>query len=414
MKKQLPYILGAVLLALILFQFWSGGDDAAQRPLDTRFTLKRFDKIPYGTFIAHSKLGEYFPEARMTTEKASPFYWTNLSEYKSGQVLVIVTPEFKPDESEWEVIRDFIRNGNDVFISTLFLSHAAEKELKTDVVVSYLQNNAILPQESPDSMKFSLQLAEDTTPEYFLYPGHDRSTYFYGYDSSRATVLGYNKNNRPNFLHMRAGTGNLYLHLAPIAFSNYFLLHKENMAFYDKVISLLPAKASLVVWDDYFVNKKEDSEGPQKNWLSVLLGLKNEEGKASFKIAFWVAMLLLLVYVLSEMRRRQRIIPVIKAPANDSLDFVKTIGRLYHDKADHANLCAKMSSYFLEHVRSRYKLSTRALNKEFVQSLSYKSGISSGLINEIVDFITQLETGASISAQQMAWYHEKLEEFYKS
>ena len=72
--------------------------------------------------------------------------------------------------------------------------------------------------------------------------------------------------------------------------------------------------------------------------------------------ALLTAIFALLLYVVLEMRRKQRTIPVMTKPKNDSLEFVKTIGRLYHDKGDHKNLCRKMSAYFLEHVRNRYKL----------------------------------------------------------
>ena len=68
------------------------------------------------------------------------------------------------------------------------------------------------------------------------------------------------------------------------------------------------------------------------------------------------------------MRRKQRYIPVVAKPKNDSLDFVKTIGRLYYDKGDHKNLSRKMGAFFLEHVRSRYKLPTGTLNEEFINN----------------------------------------------
>ncbi len=37
-----------------------------------------------------------------------------------------------------------------------------------------------------------------------------------------------------------------------MAFTNFFLLHKENKAYYDNVLSYLPASVNEVKWDEYF------------------------------------------------------------------------------------------------------------------------------------------------------------------
>jgi hypothetical protein len=133
----------------------------------------------------------------------------------------------------------------------------------------------------------------------------------------------------------------------------------------------------------------------------------------SFRAALLTAFLALLVYVLMEMRRKQRMIPVIRKPRNESLDFVKTIGRLYYEKGDHRNLGRKMSSYFLEHVRNRYKLLTNTLDQEFIRSLHYKSGVPVQELEEIVTGIREMDTAATISADQLTRLHRKLEAFYK-
>ena len=104
---------------------------------------------------------------------------------------------------------------------------------------------------------------------------------------------------------------------------------------------------------------------------------------------------------------------VVKKPKNDSLEFVKTIGRLYYDKGDHKNLGRKMATYFLEYVRTKYKLPTGNLNEEFINNLKYKSGADETVIREIVGFIAYLETATTISSGQVTDFHKKLNLFYK-
>ena len=228
-------------------------------------------------------------------------------------------------------------------------------------------------------------------------------------DSITTDVLGYNEKHRTNFVRLRAGKGNFYLHMEPLAFSNYFLLHKKNIDYYEKVLSVISPDVTKIVWDEYYLLVKEGSRPPRdrQSWLSVLFHYP------ALKAALLTAILSLLVYVILEMRRKQRFIPVLKKPKNDSLDFVKTIGRLYYDKGDHKNLCRKMAAYFLEHVRSKYKLSTGLLDEEFINNLKFKSGGDETAIREIVSFVKYIDTAPVITSKQLTDFHKKLDSFYK-
>ena len=122
----------------------------------------------------------------------------------------------------------------------------------------------------------------------------------------------------------------------------------------------------------------------------------------------------LFVFVLLEMRRKQRPIPVIEKTKNDSLDFVQTIGRLYYDKKDHKDLAKKMGVYFLDHVRNRYKLTADTLNEGFINSLHLKTGYDLNKIKNIVDFILHVEHESSIKEKELADFHNQLESFYQN
>ena len=180
------------------------------------------------------------------------------------------------------------------------------------------------------------------------------------------------------------------------------------MEYYEKALSVISPNTTKVVWDEYFLAKgRENNQDKKSNWLSVFLRYPG------LRWGLITALLALLTYVLLEMRRKQRPIPVINKPKNDSLDFVKTIGRLYHDKGDHTNLCRKMAAYFLEHVRTRYKLPTSELNDEFIQNLRFKTGMEEEPIREIVSFINHLNVAGAATDKELVLFHKQLESFYK-
>lgn len=408
MKKNSIYILLGVIIAAIILLVVAGNKFTGKQ-LDERLSFLKKDKIPYGTYVAYQNLHEIFPEANITSDRRKPGEWELISPFAKRQALIVVAPIFNADEGDMDNLLEFVKNGNDVFVSTMKPSYYAEKMLKCDVYYPYNYTNS-WQTEDMDSLTVAIDVPAKRTPQFFSYPGKQYDFRFYEYDSTTSSILGYNNAGQPNFIRLSAGKGNFYLHLAPMTFTNYFLLHKENMGYYDKALSVIAQDTKQVVWDEYFLSKgnRDDDNKGRSNWLSLFFR------DPALRAAMITAMAALLVYVLMEMRRKQRPIPIIHPPKNDSLDFVKTIGRLYHDKGDHRNLCNKMAAYFLEHVRSRYKLPTTELDEEFVRNLSFKTGCNEAEIKSITDFIQRLHQFEPVSAEELISFHKQLESFYKT
>lgn len=402
MKIKLPYIILLLVLAGALFMIFIG---RGGRKFDDRLSFRKKDKIPYGYWVAYNNLKHLFPQANISADKKEPGYWDSLSVYDSKQALLIFSPYFYPSHDELDKLLEFVKNGNDVFISSVFLSQIAQEGL--GVNTSYSNFTFLYQRDDDDTLRLSLQTDESKSKENFQYPGRKVDTYMGKRDEDVTYTLGYDEFNRTNFIRLKAGKGNVYLHTAPLAFSNYFLLHKNNINYYESALSFIPKDVKQVVWDEYYFFKRDrqDEEESKKSFMSVLFQ------HPGFKWAFISALILLLLYVLSQMRRKQRYIPVMKKPVNDSLEFVKTIGRLYFEKADHRNLCRKMSAYFLDHIRTRYNISVANRNEEFISAVSYKTGYPAENLRNIINFINNIET-VSVSDTQLKNFHRSLEDFY--
>lgn len=413
MKKFIPYILGLLLLGALVALFITRKNDQA-RQLDQRVTLRRQDKLPYATYVAFNNLGHLFPAAKVSVTRKEPGFWDSVSAYSPKQAFIAITERFTADEAEMKQLISFAKAGNDVFISARYISSKADDLLgcgSNSFDLSYIQSVA----REEEEVKFSLHTPPFHDTVQYQYPGRTFYSYFTRVDSATTQVLGHDEAGRPDFIRLRTGDGNFYVHLEPLAFSNFFLLHEQNIGYYEKALSVISPEVETIIWDEYYLYKKSEYDNNQKKkgWLSVLMNMKNAAGDHPFRAAFWLLAALLVLYVLMEMRRRQRYIPVIRKPKNDSLDFVKTIGRLYYGKGDHRNLCRKMAAYFLEHIRSKYKLATGVLNEDFVKLLHFKSGVGEQDIAEIITFIKHLEQAAGVSDKQLAAFHKQLESFYQ-
>ena len=385
-------------LALALLVFYGLKD---RKKFEDKITLRKKDKIPYGTEVAYRTLPVLFPGASVSSSKSMPGYWDSLSMDKTHQAYICITSDFDPDEFEMNKLIDFVKAGNDVFVSAYELSYNAEEKL-----IKYGEGTTVdytLKSMGRDSMSLTLLKPEEKT---WRYPGASKSYSFNRVDTSRAIILG-EEQGVPDFIQLNAGTGKFFLHRAPLAFSNYFLLHKNNFEYYERVMSCLSPGVKKIVWDEYFLSRRQKSESTQ-SWFSVLMRYPG------LSTAVIIGLLTLLVYAFAEMRRKQRIIPVYSRPGNDSMDFVKTIGRLYYEKGDHRNLARKMTSYFLEHVRSRYKIPTGTLDEKFVKALQFKTGVDNDQIRAIVNDINLLDGSDIISARQLNNFYNKLENFYRT
>jgi hypothetical protein len=217
-------------------------------------------------------------------------------------------------------------------------------------------------------------------------------------------VLGRSENGHPNFIkvHYLSG-GNIYFHFAPIAFSNFFLLHKNNMDYYNDVLSYLPHDADVVYWDDYFRNKDYKDFSP----LAVIL--KND----SLRWAFWMVIAIFLFLLLFQSKRRQRLIPLKKPVKNTTLDFVRTVGRLYYQRRDNKNLAQKMAAHFLDHVRTKYHMPTTLLDDQFTHKLAFKSGYDTEALKQVIYSVSTLSDYPALTDEELITFSKNLESFYK-
>lgn len=402
MKKVLPFLLGGLALLLLLVVMGTS-DRRPLRRMDERITLRQRDKIPYGTRVAFELLPSLFPSAVVARENAAPGSGDSLSLSGVNQALIIVADYLEAETEELQTLSDFVDRGNYVFIT----ARAASDDVEAFFSTSFNNYTTYFGEQKSDSLHVRLSPPVFAgSGKMYTYPGQRYDGTLSVKDSLRCLVLGRNEKGQANFVRFDKGRGSFFLHSAPLAFSNYFVLHKSNSDYYKQAVSVLPRDLQTVVWNEYYLQKPNDKKKP--NWLGALMS------NPPFKWGLLIGGATLLLFVLLGMRRRQRIIPPHEKPKNDSLDFVKTLGRLYYDHRDHRNLAEKMATYFLEHVRSRYKLPTHTLDNDFVRLLHYKSAYPEAETKKIVDTIQYLQTVSSIPEGELAAFHRQLEAFYQT
>jgi hypothetical protein len=412
-KKNQPYHL--LLLILLPMVMACGG-----KRMNDRVSLWRNDKIPYGCWYAYNQLDYIFPDAEVVLNKLSPdryrgYTTSNSSSYEEAakyddkkSLYLVITAEVEPDEEEVRSLLSLAGQGKHVFISCMSLGSIMQDSLRIKTAYGSSYYNFY------DSLTVSVKnpLTSDSTS--YTYPGRAMDNFIVEMDESITTVLGHDQYGRANFVKFDyEGGGTIYLHFAPLAFTNFFLLHKANKVYYDNALSHVPKDIEVVRWDDYFRyheggRSRNNSGG---NTFSALGWISKQPGLA---MALWLLLLLILFIYLVESKRKQRIIPAIAPLNNTSLDFVKTIGRLYYQRRDNRNLAQKMTAHFLDHVRGRFNIRVSVNDEEFEKRLAWKSGKDPAAIRDLVYHIKLMQDQPAVSDEALMELNARLDNFYRS
>lgn len=355
------------------------------------------DKIPYGTRYAFENLSSVFPKAVIRAGNQFPILFQSESADDTTRALIILSPLFAPEPDEMRSIIRFAASGNEVFISAFNIEDTVMTMLRQK------QRKSLVFFQ--DSSEVSILDPNGAEWKRFTYPGYDYNDYFEVVDTGYTTVLGKNSQGQANFIRIAyKHGGSIFIHLNPFEFSNFFLLHKNNRTFYDLAFSYIPKQTGVVEWSDYFRYRKR---GESFSAMHFILS------KRSLRWAFWLTILLFLLMFIVESKRKQRAIGEIQPVRNASVDFIKTVGRLYFQQKNNYNLFTKMVAAFLENVRTTYQLPTSHLNEEFAIRLAFRSGKPVEEIKQMIQFIYELRMKSVLSDRELMDLHEQINQFNK-
>ncbi|MCD2423645.1 hypothetical protein LQ567_12790 [Niabella pedocola] len=405
MKKYAPYLLLLLLVGAVFFLFVRPGKKTA-KPVSTFVSLKKEDKNPYGTYVAHQGIKRFFPEARLLSNTKNFLQDTLLNQGTPGQLFISIGPQFGISTYELDALISFIEEGNTAFISCFRAGEALENLIDGRASVGPIRSYPFADY-GPDTMQVELDAGPFPKNYTASYPGVALEGYFVRTDKSTTRILGRGHEGRANFIQLKKGKGRLFLHLSPLSFSNYFLLYQNNIEYFSQVFSMIPRNTHTIIWDEYYRKRSYDSDN-KNSWFASIMQ------QQAFRSGILLALALLLIFALLEMRRRQRIIPRVEPLKNDTLDFVKTMGLLYYEKKDNVNLAQKMSAYFLEHLRNKYHIFSKELDEAFIREVSDKSGADTSLVTAIVYQIKQVGNEGVISDTDLIQLQTNIEKFYKS
>lgn len=409
MKLVLKYNL----FLLVIFSFCSCQQNKKSLPALSE-SYRRTDKLPFGSFVAYRGFKSEFPDYWINVaEKPFNETWKGLKSESTNtySLYFLVTKNLILSVDEVNAMVEYVKAGNDLFISADYLD---EKLL--DAIYCTINRKGEIISEVNGKMHdtyVSMFYGSNFNSAKYSYYYFPFLNYFNSYDPSITRVLGVNELNLPNYIVIFSGRGRLYLHLAPRIFSNYFLLTKENFNYFENVTAYLRFNPQYIYWDEYY---KEFSSTRNKN------NLNNDGQFSSLEVinqnppllwAFYLALTAILLFVLFNIKRKQKVIEVVKQNKNSTVAFTETVGRLYLQHKNNRKIAEKMITYFFEYLRKKYFINTSEVTPQFINSLSGKSGVDQKETEKLFEMINNIQQQDEVMDEELLDLNLKIENFKK-
>jgi len=387
MKGTITYLL--ILGIAVGFYFLSVRTHPRQ--VDWTVTLSAKDKIPFGAYILRRELPGLFPGAKVE-DTHLPIYNTVGHDTGSRSLYIYVGTMLSITKTDFDALLGFIRRGNDVFFAAAYLPDALQDRF--NLQVQFLDS---LKSDQVSAAFYSPAQGKAFTSDKQIF-----SAYFNRYDKKQVEILGYISGQKINFLRFKVGKGYLYVHSCPKIFSNYFLLQRGNSEYMPRAFATISAPKR-IYWDEY-----DHGDNPEKR--SVLSFILSD---ISLKTAYAGTVCLLILFVLFEIKRRERFIPVIEPLQNQTLAFVETVSLLYFNQKNNRDIAQKIGGQVIEFIQRNYFISTIERGEEFIALLASKSGLSKDFLYALLAQIAEIQDQAGVlTDSDLLNFNGQIEKFY--
>lgn len=412
MKQSKKTILILSVLAAALLAYFYFSED--ERHYNWMETYRANSAEPYGTLFIRKMLETYrdHGDFMVNDQKSLKAFLEEVPEPENTDYVFIGERMFL-DEASVGALADFLDAGGNAFIASVDPPDALLD------AVYYRECGASLDymEATEDSVRlnfFSDGLRTKSGYEYryrmvdreYPYPWKYVSDSVLCEATESVVPLGYQQDEKVNFVMIPAGKGHLYLHTTPLVFTNYFMVSRGNLDYVSGVFSHLSGKD--MVWDEsgkLFLGNTNSFNGP----LYYILQ------QPALKYAWWMLLLAVILYIAFASKRRQRIIPVLEPKTNTSLEFVKLVARLHYKNGDHLDMARKKMKYFLYFVRSRYGIHAEKFGDDQIRRLAGKARVRQEDVAIIFSRYSLIDQKFrdDIEVNRLVDLYEAIEHFYR-
>ena len=396
MRLKDKIILGLLLLFLFLIIFSEG----QQQKINWYPSYAVSHKIPYGSYVAYHEAKHYLGD-KLEDVDVSPYVFFEKNPDAKG-TFVFYNSSISFGKTALKSLLDWVKEGNNVLIASQNIEPALLDSLKLEYSVFFTKgfNNALILDfdnqklSISDTIKFdkfsyaqSFIIKDTLSTKNYLKLGH---------------FVGNNDEQNVNFIDVSYGKGHIMLHSFPYVFTNYFILNEHNLSYYNGLLSYINLKKP-VYWS---VNVQN---GASSNGIFQYI-----TESPGFLWSYRLLFVMLLLYVLFEGKRRQRAIPVVNPPKNETLDFTKTIADMYIENKEHKRIALLHIKHFMDYVRHQLHIDILQDQEVLKQKIAQKTKTDIEEVKKLFDVIEVVQNQQDVAPETVLKLEKQIEKIKES
>ncbi len=385
-------VLALIFIAVIALQYMQ------PKPINWTRTYFKKDKIPFGCYAIFNLLENNFAKKVITNKQT--LYSLNAEMTESNQTLIFIDNNVEFSKLDVKSLFSFLKKGNTVLISTSNFSKALKDTFKIDV-----QENWVTKSISIDSLltkrAFEVQYTQpkNNVLKSYVYPTVATESYFTKFDTILFKVSSINKQHQAVLLEANIGKGKLVLSSLPDVFGNLFIVNHVNRFYAYTLLSKVKNKT--IIWDENYKTHNVQQKG-------IFQFIFNND---ALYMGYCIAIIGLLFFMIFEMKRKQRAIPVIKPLQNSTLEFVDVISHVYFNSKNHKYIAEEKIAYFYFDMRKKFSVNTTLMDDEFYNTIHLLSGIDLDAVKKLFSYCENLKQAPSLTEQDLLELNTRITNF---
>ena len=202
-----------------------------------------------------------------------------------------------------------------------------------------------------------------------------------GISNADVEVIAYSGTN-PVAFRVRMGKGYAYYLPNKLFFSNYGVMNCDKR-FLEEIMSYVDG--------NYVVRLDVKYEsGPAKKDPSLSYLTEQE----ALDLAYWLAVIAILLFLIFAARRKQNVIPEVTAPRNRTVDLVRHEGTLYQSQGDYLDLVQKKIVYFFSMIDHLLHVKLyEELTAEKVARVALNAKMDTGKLRAFIELLYDVRDG---------------------
>ncbi len=391
-NRKYYYTLAIIFIAVILLQYFQ------PKPINWSRTYNKKDKIAFGCYAVFNLLENTY--APFIESNQQDMYNLNEANNENGQTLLIINDGVNFSKLEVQSLFKFLKKGNTVLVCANSFGKALSDTFNLD-----LEMNVDYSVKSLDSLlkkpafEISYTQPKNNILKTYTYPAVAIESYFLKIDTGLFTVVSENKKHKPVVLEANIGKGKLVLSSLPDVFGNIFIADNPNRNYAYTLLTNLKNKT--IIWDEYYKTFGKE----QKGIFSFIFG------SDALYMAYSIILLGLLFFMIFELKRKQRVIPVINPLQNSTLEFVEVISRVYFNSNNHKHIAEETIKYFYFDIGKKFHVNTTVIDERFFTTLSNLSGIGIDKIKTLFTYCENLKRAPSLTQYDLLELNDRITNF---